>query len=179
MGFTLIEITVTMSIFVSITLAAVDVMITTLRTQATITRLQALQDNTRFSMELLTKELRTGANYRNANVCTPLGSSSEIHFISTSGRRTYYLDPSGSGIVYRAEGQEVTTQDQCANGPHSKFTEFMGDQVFVERLSFFLRGQEPPGPSASDGQAMVTITMALRSGFTLETSVTQRFRDLP
>lgn len=173
-GFTLIEIIVAVSIFAIITLAIVDMMIIVMRTQETITRIQAVQDNARFSLELLTKELRTGTNYRADTLCASDGS--EIHFMSTSGPRVYYLDPGISGKIYRAT-TDITDSDWCANGGHPRFNEFTGDQAFVERLVFMLQGQEPP--SINDGQAMVTIILKVDPDLNLETTVVQRVRDTP
>ena len=62
-GFTLIEIMVAISIFMIIMLATVDIMIIVLRTQQAVNRIQALQDNARFSLELITKEMRTAVGY--------------------------------------------------------------------------------------------------------------------
>lgn len=179
-GFTLIEIIVAVSIFALITLATVQIMLIVMRTQETITRVQAIQDNARFSLELITKEMRTGIEYEAntpaSTICTNNGS--EIHFLSTSGRRVYYLDPSGSGRIYRATSA-VTAVDQCANGINSKFNGFTGDQVFIERLAFILRGQNPASASPSDGQAMATITMRIRPNLDLQTTIVQRVRDTP
>ncbi|MBI4225175.1 MAG: prepilin-type N-terminal cleavage/methylation domain-containing protein [Candidatus Sungbacteria bacterium] len=174
-GFTLIEIIVAVSIFALITLATVQIMLIVMRTQETITRIQAIQDNARFSLELITKEMRTGINY-DANtpastICTNNGS--EIHFLSTSGQRVYYLDPNGSGKIYRATSN-VTAADQCINGANNQFNEFTGDQVFIERLAFILHGQNP---AITDGQAMATITMRVRPNLDLQTTIVQRVRD--
>ena len=108
-------------------------------------------------------------------ICTSNGS--EIDFLSTSGRRVYYLDPSGSGRIYRATSA-VTATDQCANGVNSRFNGFTGDQVFVERLAFILRGQNPAS-DPSDGQAVATITMRIRPNLDLQTTIVQRVRDTP
>lgn len=174
-GFTLIEIIVAVSIFALITLATVQIMLIVIRAQETITRTQAIQDNARFSLELITKEMRTGIGYQIRNVCTPPGSLAEIHFTSTSGLRVYYLDPGGSGKIYRATGVDVNNGAQCGLTP-GVFNEFTGDQVFVERLAFILHGQDP---SATDGQAMATITMHIRPNLDLQTTIVQRVRDTP
>jgi prepilin-type N-terminal cleavage/methylation domain-containing protein len=179
-GFTLIEIIVAVSLFALIMLATVEIMLMVIRTQETITRIQAIQDNARFSLELITKEMRTGIEYEAntpaSTICTTNGS--EIHFLSTSGRRVYYLDPGGSGRIYRAVSA-VTAADQCANGVNSRFNGFTGDQVFVERLAFILRGQNAASVSPSDGQAMATITMRIRPNLDLQTTIVQRVRDTP
>lgn len=180
-GFTLVEIMVAMSIFLLVMLATIDTMLIVIRTQETITRIQAIQDNARFSLELITKEMRTGIGYRtSAPVCATSGS--EIHFMSTSGRRVYYLDPAGSGKIYRyatATGPDITTPDQCFGQANNQFNEFTGSQVFVERFFFALRGQNPPSVPPNDGQAMAVITMKVRPTLVLQTTIVQRVRDVP
>ncbi len=176
-GFTLIEIMVAVSLFAIITLATVQIMLIAIRIQKTTSRIQAIQDNARFSLELITKEMRTGINYEAGTPASAICASdgSEIHFLSTSGRRVYYLDPNGSGRIYRATG-DITSADQCFGQGNSRFSEFTGDQVFVERLAFILRGQNP---TAGDGQAMATITMRARPNLNLQTTIVQRVRDAP
>ncbi|MBI3442776.1 MAG: prepilin-type N-terminal cleavage/methylation domain-containing protein [Candidatus Sungbacteria bacterium] len=175
-GFTLVEIMVAVGIFAFIMLATVGIMITVIHTQERIARTQATQDNARFSLELITKEMRTGVNYQVGAVCAADGS--EIHFTGTSGKRVYYLDPNGSGKIYRATG-DIIDADQCANATNSQFNEFTGDQVFVERLAFTLRGEKAPNARASDGQAMAIITMKVRPDLNLQTTIVQRIRDMP
>ncbi len=179
-GFTLIEIIVAVSIFALMTLATVEIMLMVMRIQKTITRIQAIQDNARFSLELITKEMRTGIEYEAntpaSTICTNNGS--EIHFLSTSGRRVYYLDPGGSGRIYRAVSA-VTATDQCAGGANSRFNGFTGDQVFIERLAFILQGQNAANINPSDGQAMATIVMRVRPNLDLQTTIVQRVRDMP
>lgn len=170
-GFTLIEIIVAVSIFGLITLATVQIMLIIMRTQETITRIQAIQDNARFSLELITKEMRTGTDYRTDTICAANGS--EIHFLSTSGARVYYLDPNDSGKIYRATS-EVTGPSQCAGGADNRFSEFTGNQVFVERFAFVLRGQNT---ATGDGQSMATITTHIRPNLDLQTTIVQRVRD--
>lgn len=175
-GFTLIEIIVAVSIFIIITLATVDMMIVVIRIQENITRSQAIQDNARFSMELITKEMRTGINYQTGSICATDGS--EIHFDSTSGKRVYYVDPDGSGKIYRAVGINVVNAAQCGTGIGKAFNEFTSDQVFIERLKFTLRGEKPPDASPSDGQAMAIITMKVSPDLNLQTTIVQRIRDV-
>lgn len=171
-GFTLVEVMVAVAVFAIIMLATVDIMLIVLRSQEETTRIQAIQDNARFSLELITKEMRTGSRYQIGKVCTTDGS--EIHFIGNSGQdRVYYLDPNGSGRIYRAISA-ITNLSQCRGRENDQFNELTGDQTLVERLQFYLYGEQIAG----DGQAMAIITLKIRPDLNVETAIVQRVRDL-
>lgn len=183
-GFTLVEALVAMSIFTIILLSTVDMMLIVIKAQDTTSRIQAITDNARASLELITKEMRTGIGYQMNHICTPPSLPGEIHFESTSGKRVYYFDPV-THAIYRAINIDITSPAQCfdalATGPQP-FQPFTSPEVVVETFAFQLYGA---APGSSDGQPVVAITMkikpsgALGAPVSVQTSVTRRVRDLP
>lgn len=168
-GFTLLEMLVSIGIFSVVVVASIGATIEISKAQLKSSNLQATQDNVRFTLELLTKELRTGINFQLTSICS---SVSEISFDDANGiKRVYFL--SGDAIM------RIVGSTDCAIA-----TPFTAEDVAVERLIFRMRGTTL-GPN--DGQPMVTISLtvrskspkvALESSMNLQTTIVQRLRDL-
>lgn len=177
-GFTLLELIVSTGIFSFLVISAIGVTLGLSRAYLKVAGLQAIQDNIRFSMELITKEMRTGKEYELSASCAPSGA--EIRFTTAFGeRRVYFLDSASSAIM---RARESITPADCTNP--AKVTPFTSDEVRVEHLVFRLVGALA-GPN--DGQPTVTIAIQVRSrapqyqlesSMNLQTTVVQRLRDL-
>lgn len=176
-GFTLLEMVVSIGIFSVVVITAIGIMINVSNGMTKAANIQAVQDNIRFSLELMTKEMRTGGNFSLTSVCGPAGS--EISFDATSGRRIYFLDVANKQIM-RAK-TDITASD--CNGNTGKVTPFTANEVFVDRLHFVLHGTVV-GPT--DGQPAITIVLTTRSkskkiqletSMSIQTTVIQRLRD--
>ncbi|MBI2054994.1 MAG: hypothetical protein HYT39_02760 [Candidatus Sungbacteria bacterium] len=72
-GFTLLEMIVSLGMFSVLIIASIGVILGVSRAQTKTANLQTIQDNIRFSMELITRELRTGSDYSLTTFCAPLG----------------------------------------------------------------------------------------------------------
>ncbi len=170
-GFTIIELVISIGIFSVIVVAAISITISVMNGQLKAADIQAIQDNIRFSLELITKEMRTGSGYNLTGICGALGT--EITFTTSAGQTmVYYLDPATNSIM-RIKGSST-----CSNA-----RQFTADEVVVEKLNFLLRGN---GIGPNDGQPVVTIIMQVRSknakfqnqsSMNLQTTITQRLRD--
>jgi len=170
-GFTLLEMIISIGIFSALVVASIGVMLGVSNAQLKAANIQATQDNIRFSMELMTKEMRTGSQYALSSFCAS-GSRTEMSFLtSASERRVYYRD--GDRLM-----RLVGTTD-C-----SRAKPLMADEVAVELLRFQVGGT---ASGASDGQPWVMTAIGVRSKsgkqafesrMDLETMVVQRLRDL-
>ncbi len=174
-GFTILEMLVGSGIFAILALSAVSIMISVTKAQTKIQRVQTAIDNVRFSLELITKEMRVGTGYEYYPDCNPSGpAQSGIRFTtSTGGKRIYYLDTPGNRIMRSKTAL-------CADA-----VPFTAEDVRVDRFRVLLRGISA---GASDGQPWSTFNMAVTvldpkgvSDFSmdLQTSVVQRIRDFP
>lgn len=171
-GFTLLEMLVSIGIFSVLVVAAIDITLGISNAQLKTASLQAIQDNIRFGLELVTKEMRTGTNYNLSSFCAPAGS--EISFTTSVGeQRIYYLDTARKAIM------RLKDSINCANS-----IQFTAEEVSVDILTIRLRGQTS-GPS--DGQPTATLALKISSSepkfggetsMNLQTTVVQRFRDL-
>lgn len=170
-GFTLLEMVISIGIFSVLVVASIGVTLGVSNAQIKAANTQATQDNIRFSLELMTKEMRTGNGYRLSSVCNQ-NPGEEISFI-TSGTesRIYYLQ--GDRLM-RLKNTAVC---QSAHP-------LMADEVGAERLRFVISGT---APGIGDGQPRVTVSVSVRSKslkdplesrMDLQTTVVQRLRDL-
>lgn len=169
-GFTLLEMVVAFGIFSLLTVAAMAILMALFQAETRASHATAAIDNIRFSLELITKEMRTGHQYELSTHCAGLGK--EVKFTASDGRgRVYYL--SGERIMRLRDTTDCDLEQPMTS-----------EQVIVERLRFDLDG-ELQGPD--DGQPRITISMGMRLGdildplasrMNLQTTIVQRFRDL-
>lgn len=170
-GFTLIEMIIAIDIFSLIAIAAVAITTEAAIAQAKTASTQAVQDNVRFGVELITKELRTGIAYGLSSYCNATPGK-ELSFMAADGKiRVYYL--SGTNVK-----RLVGTTD-C-----SLAATFIGDDVDVTRMQVRIGGQ---ASGSADGQpwAMITLSvqshdqrLAVQTRMDLATTVVARARDL-
>ena len=176
-GFTLLEMIVSIGIFSILVTAAIGVMISISNAQIKAVNNQITQDNIRFSMELMTKEIRTGSEYTLSQPCAPPGEG--LAFLTSRGqRRIYFL--SGSSIM-----RSVIESDQQPRPEHcSDANPLMAEEVSAERVHFSVGGTTL---GSSDGQPWAMISLSVRSqspqqtlesGMNLQTTVVQRLRDI-
>lgn len=178
-GFTLLEMVISIGIFSVIVVSAIGIMLQVSNVQSKANNLQTVLDNIRFSLELITKEMRTGNSYVLSTACGIAGE--EINFKTSIGEdHTYFLDES-AGMIMRAT--EPITGADC-NGNTGKVLPFTSPDVLIQKLNFAARGNNI-GPD--DGQPWITIDMKVKSrsvkyeldtSMDLQTSIVQRFRDI-
>ncbi len=167
-GFTLLEMMIATGIFAVVIITAVGAMLSLNQAQVKAQNIQNIQDNIRFTLEAMTKELRTGMNYSSCQGCN------QITFLKQDGVTNvgYCLD---NGIIRRF----LPPTTDCTTG-----SPVTSAAVSVNKLYFFVTGELP---GSSDGQPRITVvidarsvnpTLQLDTTFDLQTTVTARLRDL-
>lgn len=183
-GFTLLEMVVSIGLFVTLAVASISIMLDVSRVRRKSANLQAVTDNVRFGLELITKELRTGEEYAILpDLCEP--SQAVLSFISnntgTPQRRAYYLKASEIMKISFTQGDQ-TRQITPADCPDA--LPFTSNEVQMNSFNFMVHGGNI---GQSDGQPWVTISMEAQSRdpkigadthMNLQTTVTQRIRDV-
>lgn len=175
-GFTLFELVVAIGLFSVLVISVVSLMLKIIEVQKRTISAQTILDNVRFGMELLTRELRAGFDYKLSASCGTLGQ--ELTFITSAGeRRIYFLNQNEKKIMKIA--QPSSAPIDCAQA-----LPFSSDEVAVNKLGFFVEGETY---RASDGQPWVTITMNVspknteagpdESSINLQTTIVSRIRD--
>lgn len=169
-GFTLLEMIVSIGIFSVLMISSIGVMIGVSRAQLKAANAQATQDNIRFGIDLLAKEIRDGYGYALTNHCGGRAGQ-ELSFTTWLGeQRVYCL--SGTTMMRLAGTTDFT-----------RAKPFLADEVTVDRLQFKIGGAVP---GYADGQPWVMIALSvtsdsqkpgLASHMDLETMTAQRFRD--
>ncbi|MDP3710121.1 MAG: prepilin-type N-terminal cleavage/methylation domain-containing protein [bacterium] len=175
-GFTLLEMIISIGLFSVIVTTAISVMLQVSNAQLKASNVQTILDNIRFSLELITKEMRTGNSYAVNSAC-----GTGIAFkTSLNEDRAYFLDAS-TKTVMRAT---LTPTPADCDGVSGIVQPFTSEDVEIDRLDFQIRGQTS-GPD--DGQPWVVINLSgkskgtkyqLDSSLGLQTTITQRIRDL-
>jgi len=170
-GFTLLEMLISTGIFSVVIVIAVGAMLSINQAQVKASNIQNIQDNVRFTLEFMAKEVRTGFGFSVGN-CGPFGCS-QLRFTRQGGTSSLYCFDSG------AIKRQSPIIGDCSQGSAMTST-----AIAVEKLFFYVVGEEL-GPS--DGQPRITIviearsvnpTLKLETDFDIQTTVTARQRDL-
>jgi prepilin-type N-terminal cleavage/methylation domain-containing protein len=159
-GFTLIEIIVSVSIFVVVMLIAVGAVLNAVDANRKAQSLNVIINNLNLTFESMVRDLRTGKNYS-----TSCGSNC-IQFMDKEGRSVTYTHGSSDGALY-------INRDGFTG-------RISGDEVVLEYVNFTVRGL-----GSRDGPERILIqikgsagTGRTESKFNVETLVTSRILDI-
>ena len=182
------ELIVSIAVFSMIVLAAVDVMIRVFAAQAKAIAVKDVLDNARFSLELVTRELRTGSNIVFTTIPPPNCLRNGLQFISynqgSPQDRFYYWEDTDGDLVFDALMRVAMPSAGGVNCATIAPQQFTSEEVIVDKWVVGLSGNVV-GPA--DGQPRVTFGFIMRARnprpgsntvINLQTTVTQRSRDL-
>jgi len=166
-GFTLIELMVSVSIFLIVAFVVTSVFITALDAYRKAKQISFLVDNLNYSFDRMVINLREGTNYQ---VTVNAGSPNEINFVDVEGNSHIYKQ-SQSGTNPNRYIDECVSPNPCAILTDNS-------KISIDQLTFTLY---PTPPSDSVRPPMVrinaqsTITQRnLKTTINLQTTVTQR-----
>lgn len=167
-GFTLLEMVVSFGIFAVVIVTAVGAVIAINGAQIKAVNIQNIQDNIRFALESMTKEMRTGKNF------VPSGGSAPAY--STLA----FTRSDGTQITYCLQGSALRKITGSGSDCAAAFA-VTSDAINVERIVFYVIGHTA---GAADGQPRLTVSLQASSrdvryptAFRLQTTVVQRERD--
>lgn len=173
-GFTLIEILVTFSLFLIVTGAMSGIFIAAFRSQRQTIAFLGAQNNIRFALESMAREMRTGSGYQ------IITSSGEI-LTSGSGRGENgdllsFVNQKGEAVRYRLQNNRL---EKSSDGG-SSYDAITAETVTIENFRFVLSGAS----TTDDLQPRVAISLKARSQvgiqqseILIQTSITQRELD--
>ncbi|MBI2052846.1 MAG: prepilin-type N-terminal cleavage/methylation domain-containing protein [Candidatus Ryanbacteria bacterium] len=159
-GFTLLEIIVAVALFAVVATSAVASLLAINGAQKKAVFMQINQDNIRFALESMAREIRTGTEYR-----TNCSSNNEcFSFINSNQHRIFIqrsMDPAicggtlGSvGCVVRCDNELVFCNVGASPSPYQPVT---APEVSISSLKFYAAGEDLyPDDNA---QARVTIVL--------------------
>jgi len=136
-GLTLIELIVAIGVFGLVVSMAFGIFVLALASQRRIIALRNIEDNARFALESMAREIRTGKNFG--------GSVNSLSFTNAKGE----------SVIYRLNDGIV---EKSSDGG-TNYSAVTGSETTVNYLNFYLQGQ-----AAGDSlQPRVTITMGVTS----------------
>ena len=136
-GLTLIEVIVAIGIFGLVVSMAFGIFVLAIVSQRRIIALRNVEDNIRFTIESMAREVRTGKNFSGG-----VGSLS-------------FTNAKSEAVIYRLNGGIV---EKSSDGGTS-YLAVTGSEANVNYLDFYLLGQAP----GDDLQPRITITMGATS----------------
>jgi len=155
-GFTVIELLVGIGLFAMVMTALTGAFLTTFRSQRQAFAFLATQNNVRYALEKMAREMRTGSGF----------SSSQTDLIS-------FTNDKGESVTYCLAGSAIRRDSGACSVNSPAIT---ASNVIVERLRFVL-----DGASAGDGrQPRITILVRITSGqlsADVQTTVVERNLD--
>ncbi|MDP3778754.1 MAG: type II secretion system protein [bacterium] len=163
-GFTLVELIVAIGMFSVVVVSAIALMISTFNAQAKAIAVKDVIDNGRFTLELMTRELRTatGVVYTAtppAN-CPRRGLEYTSYNQAVPEERFYYWeDTDGDGspdAIMRVAMPSAGSVD-CITAPPQQFT---SPGIVVDNWILNITGNDP---SPDDGQPRITIGFVIHS----------------
>lgn len=179
-GFTLLEMLVSVGIFSVLIVSSIAVILSISSAQIKTANVQNIQDNMRYTMELMSREIRQAKNYVPYLCSGDMCRKIKVTKFEEAGEvSVWYCWVAGE------HGGEIRrwkqTSDQCDTSPNAEV--LTGSEVNIQALGFLVVGEE----SNTCVQPRVTIVMEgrsnhpktiLESEFQLQTTVTQRIRKI-
>ncbi len=182
MGFTLIEIMVASSLFLSVMLIVSGAVLSVFDSNQKSKNLRSVMDNFNLTMENMTRTIRFGTNY---HCGLPVGASSSLDCGTPSTTLTV-TDSNGVQVTYSTTTTATKISRQLNSGAVSYIT---SPDVTITNLKFWVLGSDTycvsSCASKNTSQPRVIILVSgyvgikptTRSSFTLQTTVSQRVFD--
>lgn len=172
-GFTLLEMIVATGIFGVIGILAAGSLLSLADAQRKALALQTAQDNLRFALDVMAKNIRTGKSFNCNSFDPPDFSLTPANCLSPSGGNNLSFNSGGKTITYGFNAAEGTIERWIDGAGREPLTA----KELVVRMRFFVRG----APLGDDEQPLITIVMEgmagkgkIESKFNLQTSISQR-----
>lgn len=158
-GFTLIEVLVSVGLFIMVITVLSQVYISVIRSEKIAYALLNSENNIRNSLESIARSIRLGKDFDRT------GNGRKICF-------QYFLEEDWQNTCYRFNEPHGTLEKLSGNGP---FASILDPQLTVNHLQFYIKGGD------SDSQASIIIVMEISTSvkrqeylFNVQTAVTPR-----
>ncbi len=180
-GFTLIEVIISISIFIIIVTVSMGAIASIFDANRKSQSLKAIMTNLNFALEIMAREMRFGTNYHckeDGNIYQPQNCTEGGNFVS-------FLSSEGQQIVYRLNSSTNQLEKSINGG--SSYVGITAPEITIQSLKFFVLGATVEVSPASPLQPKAIILIRGFAGtkttsqslFTLETTVSQRVLDTP
>jgi len=193
-GFTLIEMIVVLGAFTIVITISLSSFLAILNAQKKSISIGNVQENLRFAMEMMLKEIRTGTSYYCGIVYDDFGNGANNRDCASGGPVITFRTPSFKVIIYRLKNGVIEkyssdySNPQCASTPSDDdcFLKMTFPEIKIQDLKFYVVGSRPlilSDSSPDKLQPRVTITLlgnmglsqkGTLSSFNIQTTVSQR-----
>lgn len=189
-GFTLVEMMVSVAIFTVVMTIALGALLSMSESDRKAQTLKAVINNLNFSLDSMSRSIRTGTNYH----CGSSGTLTDGRDCTASPDTFFaYQSASGATVVYRLETSDAALCGQPAGkvgcivrstngGSANSYAPLTSAEVYINTLNFYVIGAAEV-PSSKQPKVIilisgvVTVSGTQTSPFNLQTSVTQRLYD--
>jgi len=171
-GFTLLEMIISMGVFAVAALIGVSSLLALTNAQKKALVFQSTQDNLRFAVEAMAREIRTGNFYYCGTNLGDIPQNSSYKDCSAGGPSFNFTNVSGQRVTYQALQNRI---QKSLNG--GIFQAITSGDIGIEYLTFFVIG------SSGDDEFHPRVTIVARgisgvgssrSELSLQTTVSQR-----
>lgn len=180
-GFTLFEMIVSLGLFSVAMLMILTSLLSITSAQKKAVTLQTVEDNLRFVIDSMSKEIRTGSGYDCGNIGAPNNCGNTGNVCISAANSMAFTRADGVPVIYRLQNESIEKSD---NG--NPFYTVTGSDIKINKLDFCVTGVNEGGDD--DGlQPRTTIIIKAtadimerektKSPFNLQTTVTQRRLD--
>ncbi len=179
LGFTLFEIIVAMGVFSMAVSVILSAMLSMTDAQRKAISLQSAEDNLRFAIEALSREMRTGHNYDCNNTNTGMSNN-----CSTGGNIMAFTSAKGTRIIYAWDSINNAIVKSTDNG--ANYYPITSTDIKIEMLRFYVFGAGGVGTDGVGEQPRVLISIRAtakdlksktQSQFNIQTTIVQRVLD--
>ncbi len=183
-GFTLIEIMVSVSVFVVIMVISMGTIVTIIDANRKSQSLRTVMDNLNFTIEAMTRTIRFATNYHcDVTIIDPLVTLPRDCVAGATS--IVVLASNGDTVTYKLSGTQIKRDINSFAGIDSSDYSLTSSDVTITDLSFRVIGSYGYGGGANKLQPQVIITiggysgskLTSRSSFLLQTTVSQRVFD--
>jgi len=173
-GFTLIEIMVSLSVFIIIMTVSLGAILSVLEANDKSQTKKTAMDNLNFALEFMSRTVRFGTNY----YCGVASTNPPPAFDCPSGGSSFSIRSSdGALIVYSLSGGRIM---KTVNGVTTPVT---SAEINITRLTFYVFNSAPP-PDLGQPRVILVVSgtvgnkTSTQSIFNLQTSMSQRKIDI-
>jgi prepilin-type N-terminal cleavage/methylation domain-containing protein len=153
-GFTLIELVVATGLLALIMLVSTAIFTRTIAVQRRDIAQQALQEDVRFALELMTREIRTGYG---STYTMPQGTGT-ILFRNQANECAMYKLNNQTKQIERAATKSPSQECATSDFSNQSFTSIHSPDTTFEKVTFDSTRSEPQGPNnVPDRQGFITI----------------------
>lgn len=177
-GFTLIEILVSVTLFLVVMTVSMGAVVSIINTNRKVGSSKAVLDNINSAMELMSRQMRFGTVYH----CMVAGDSKSLTQSEDcpfgGGPGVSFLSQDGARLVFRQNGSII----EFSTDGGASYTALTSPDVIIQSLTFFVIGTDPPPADMLQPRVVIMLkglagTDTNTTSFALETQVSQRAID--